>query len=422
MTQALIPVPLEQLAIPTHMNGTDGSNRAPLSNAKQIAADDDLQAIETWLAEYDASEHTQRHYRKEAERLMLWALIERGKALSSLSREDCLAYEKFLANPTPAERWVGPKQMPRFSEQWRPFNGSLTPASVSTSLRVVNSLFSYLVRAGYLAGNPLSLLRRRAQRAPERKQVERFLEHNQWLYLMGSIESLPQESIKDKRAYERARFLLSFLYLLGPRVHELAKHDMTSFINVRGLWWWEVTGKGGKTARVPVNEDMMKALQRYRKFLGLSPYPTPKDRHPIALSLSGKSGISDNMIYRIIKGLVQRAADMLEEQDAWSAEKLRAASTHWLRHTAITHQADAGISLLHLQKSARHSKLETTSLYLHTEDTAWHEAMQGHKMNTPNTTREHTPDVAAAPSVATQDKPKKRVTPSTEKPRIRLKP
>lgn len=380
MGTALVPAPLEQLSIPYALSGADGANRAPLSNAKQIAADDDLTAIETWLAEYDSSEHTQRHYRKEAERLLLWALIEQGKPLSSLTREDCIAYEKFLADPQPADRWIGPKQATRYSATWRPFSGKLSVASVSTSLRTVNSLLTYLVKAGYLAGNPLALLRRRAQKTAPRKTVERFLEHDQWQFLMDSLETLPRETPKDHRAYERARFLLSFLYLLGPRVHELAKHNMNSFINVRGLWWWEVTGKGGKTARIPVNDDMLAVLSRYRKFLGLSTLPSPDDETPIALSLTGKSGISDNMIYRIVKALVKRAADDLALTDEWSAEKLRAASTHWLRHTAITHQADAGISLLHLQKSARHTKLETTSMYLHTEDNAWHQAMQVHQL------------------------------------------
>ena len=35
---------------------------------------------------------TQRAYRKEAERLILWAIVERGKALSSLNTEDAVAY------------------------------------------------------------------------------------------------------------------------------------------------------------------------------------------------------------------------------------------------------------------------------------------------------------------------------------------
>jgi site-specific recombinase XerD len=98
------------------------------------------------------------------------------------------------------------------------------------------------------------------------------------------------------------------------------------------------------------------------------------------LSLNGTSRISDNMIYRIIKELVLEAADHLEARDPHQADKLRRASTHWFRHTSITHQADAGIDLRHLQRNARHAKLDTTGIYLHAEDAEWHRAMERHRL------------------------------------------
>jgi hypothetical protein len=42
--------------------------------------------VQTWLALHE-SPTTQRTYRKEAERLILWAIVERGRALSSLTTE-----------------------------------------------------------------------------------------------------------------------------------------------------------------------------------------------------------------------------------------------------------------------------------------------------------------------------------------------
>jgi len=51
---------------------------------------------------------TQRAYRKEAERLILWAIVERARALSSLTTDDAIAYRAFLRRPMPRERWVGP--------------------------------------------------------------------------------------------------------------------------------------------------------------------------------------------------------------------------------------------------------------------------------------------------------------------------
>src|SRR3546814_7750975 len=48
---------------------------------------------------YHDSSHTFRSYRKEATRLLLWATQVRGKPVSSLTREDVIAYEAFLAQP-----------------------------------------------------------------------------------------------------------------------------------------------------------------------------------------------------------------------------------------------------------------------------------------------------------------------------------
>jgi site-specific recombinase XerD len=339
-----------------------------------------MEAINAWLGEFTDSPQTLRHYQKEAERLLLWALLQRQKALSSLTREDCLAFQGFLTNPQPVADWCGPRA-PRMSPCWRPFRGPLSAASQQTALLVIHSLFSYLVKAGYLAGNPLALVRRRNRvNSVAHQPVERFLEQDQWQALLETVEDLPKDTTRQTQHYERTRFLVALLYLLGPRVGEVATHSMGSFREVRGRWWWFVTGKGKKQDRVPVNGDMLEALQRYRCFFNLSPLPIPDDRTPLILSLKGTSGISANMIYRIIKDLVAQAADRLAEKDPQRAVHLRQASTHWFRHTSITHQAQNGISLDLLRYSARHAKLDTTSHYLHTDEARWHTAMEQHRL------------------------------------------
>jgi integrase len=377
--QALLR-PLEFLTIPEALDGRQGSNRAPPGTVRQLPAENDLQAVRAWLAEFHDSPYTLRNYRKEAERLLLWALVEQSKPLSSLNREDCLLYEQFLTNPQPRERWCGPKA-PRFSPHWRPFLGPLSTTSRRSALLIINALFSYLVKAGYLSGNPLALVKRRVHGSILNPQgTQRFLEQELWQALLDTVEALPKATERQLQHYQRSRFLVALLYLLGPRVGEVATHTMGSFVEIRGRWWWTVTGKGKKTARVPVNEDMLEALINYRTFFGLTPLPVPEETTPLVMSLKGTSGISDNMIYRITKTLFNQAAEQLEATDPWRAEKLRRASTHWFRHTSITHQADAGISLKFLQRNARHSKLNTTSLYLHAEDDQWHNMMQRHHL------------------------------------------
>ncbi len=103
----IVPVPLELIATPDHLIGKFGTNRTPAFITQQISAINDLQAIQSWLLEFEKSPQTLRSYRKEAERLLLWSLIEQQKPLSSLIRNDLRYYQQFLADPQPKARWCG---------------------------------------------------------------------------------------------------------------------------------------------------------------------------------------------------------------------------------------------------------------------------------------------------------------------------
>ncbi len=102
MTTPLItPRPLDALAVPAGLDGSSGTNRA-LGRTAQIAAPHDLDALRAWLARFADTKTTFENYRKEAERLLLWAIVQLGKPLSSLTHEDLLAYQRFLADPSHA--------------------------------------------------------------------------------------------------------------------------------------------------------------------------------------------------------------------------------------------------------------------------------------------------------------------------------
>lgn len=372
-----MPVPIEQIVLPARLDGRDGVNRARSKEGCQIVADSDIDAIRTWLSEFHDSPETLRAYRKEAERLLLWAMLERGKAFSSLAREDLIAYETFLEDPRPRARWCGPRR-PRSTPEWRPFEGPLKASSRRQTLVILNALFSYLTAAGYLAGNPLTLVRRRKRRGQRSgwHGHERHLEREAWSFVLDVLDRLPEGADRAKAHKERLRFLLAALYLLGPRVSEIASHSMGSLYQRRGRWWWRVVGKGEKEAKVPVNDELLNALRRYRTFRGLSPLPQPGDTAPLIASVTGVAPISPNMVYRIVKQFFGQVAEAAREDHPDWVETFQRVSTHWLRHTSLTHQADAGLDLRYLNRNARHSSIETTGLYLHAEDAAWHEAME----------------------------------------------
>lgn len=68
--------------------------------------------------------------------------------LSDLTHEDFLAYESFLEDPQPADRWVMQvaQKAPRSSPHWRPFAKPLDRQSQRQALSILNSLFNWLVQ------------------------------------------------------------------------------------------------------------------------------------------------------------------------------------------------------------------------------------------------------------------------------------
>lgn len=132
------PVPLEHMLTPCPSLGT------PVQNALTA----DLAFIRTWLRTHAGTPHTLQSYRREAERLLLWAARQR-KALRDLTSEDLDAYQDFLAGPEPNLFWCGPSG-PRDREHWRPFERALRPSSIAAALRVVRALLSTMAKTGAL--------------------------------------------------------------------------------------------------------------------------------------------------------------------------------------------------------------------------------------------------------------------------------
>ena len=351
----------------------------------RIEADNDHQAVLLWLTEYRDSPQTLKSYRREAERLLLW-LASQDKRLPDMNRELLRQFEAFLENPQPRAVWVGPSK-PREHPEWRPFRNGLSPTSRRQSLIILQGLFSWLVEAGWVGHNPFALMRDKARRMNNQGQrIERYLEQPLWAWLWQWLNQ-PSHSNDARLVYEgaRRRFIFSFAYLLAPRVSEMANAQMSDFHEVEGRWWWRVIGKGSKQARIPVPVDMLESLQTWREALGLVSLPGYHEPTPVIRALDKRRGISDNQLYRLIKETLANAADALEEKGGKPAyvEALRRATPHWLRHTAITHQAQSGVSLRYLAESARHAKLDTTRRYLHTEADEWHHEQQRHRLKTP---------------------------------------
>jgi integrase len=372
--------PLERLLVPPELDGSRGANRE-WDVPRQIAANTDVDAVRAWLANFLGKKTTFDAYRKEAERLLLWCVWEAGKPLSSMAHEDWLLYKAFLASPMPRDKWIAEhgRKHSRGDVRWRPFAGPLSTSSQRQAGIILNSMFSWLVSAGYLAGNPLSLSHQRRQRPAPR--IERYLDDALWQEVKSAVDALPRDSPREREHYYRLRWLMTLCYVCGLRISEIAENSMGNFFCRRdqdgnGRWWLEILGKGDKLRIVPATSELMVELGRYRRELGYPALPVSGESTPLLLPIGGKARrLSRGGIHDIIKSVFAMTAERIRFKGPdyeHVATKVSQASAHWLRHTAGSHMANKAVDLRHVRDNLGHASISMTSGYLHAPDDARH--------------------------------------------------
>ena len=389
VARATAVVPFEKFLLPAELDGGDGRFRAPLHQCL-LEAKNDYEAIAAWLAtKHDPNgtgkTATHRAYRKEAERLLLWAILEHGKALSSLTVEDVNAFKWFLAKP-PA-RWCGPRHHQRWSPFWRPFEGPLNSAALRYSMVVLRSLYSFLVSQNYVIGNPfagVSLPRETGLALGSR----RSLTFAQWDGIEAQLDALCHDAIGRRRA--RA---VRWLYATGLRLAEMANAQCGDLQQVNYRlpddkadtgWLLSVIGKGDKERQVPVPQRLVDELQLELERHGLEPDVRHEANRDVAILTRFEGGVarplSASGLAKGMKALLEACAADMELEDA---KQLRKASTHWLRHTHGSHALNgrpgrgSGVPIQVVQNNLGHASIGTTSGYLTTERDARLAAMKG---------------------------------------------
>ncbi|RQR51263.1 integrase [Burkholderia sp. Bp9140] len=361
-------VPWEQLRVPHEVDGSQGQFRAPQA-ACLLNASNDYEAIQSWLALHE-SVATQRAYRKEAERLILWAIVERGRALSSLNTDDAIAYRGFLRKPTPHERWVGPSR-PRHSFEWRPFTGPLSARSAAYALNVLSALFRWLVEQRYVLANPFAGVKVKSQAQRAGLDVSRGFSEGEWLLIRTLADGLEWSCGWSVPAAQRLRFLLDFGYATGLRASELVGATLGDVRrDEHGDHWLHVLGKGGKLGKVALPSLARTALDQYLVQRGLPVTPSRwNPAMPLVTSLEEDgAGIESTRLWRVLRRFFVLVADAIQDERPATAEKLRRASPHWMRHTHASHALARGAELLMVRDNLRHASISTTSTYLHSDE------------------------------------------------------
>lgn len=362
-------MPWEQLRLPHEVDGSAGTFRAPRATCT-LDADNDYQAVQAWLSLHESTA-TRRAYRKEAERLILWAIVERGRALSSLTTEDAVAYRAFLRRPTPAERWIGPVR-PRGATDWRPFSGSLSARSAAYTLSVLGALFRWLIEQRYLLANPFAGVKVRDTRRSIVLDTSHAFTEGEWLLVRTIADGLEWSYGWEPAAAQRLRFILDFGYATGLRASELVGATLGDIeTDAHGDSWIKVVGKGRKAARVALPPLARTALDRHlvARRLPVTPSRWRPDTPLIpSLAEDGDAAITSVRLWKVLQRFFGQTADLVDADNPSLAAKLRQASPHWMRHTHATHALARGAELTTVRDNLRHASISTTSIYLHGDD------------------------------------------------------
>jgi site-specific recombinase XerD len=377
-------MPLESFVPPAALDGSRGVNRG--SGRCQLDAENDYQAIQAWLKARALSPHTERAYRREAERLLLWAVLERAQALSSLTIDDVTAYRDWLGGlaRTPPERWtwriaqaewLASRSTPRWSPSWRPFEGALASRSQVHAYTILKSLFEWLCKVRYLESNPWEAVSARyaGTLSSPSFEVSHAFTRSQWRYLIGHLGTLP-----DDDATHRMRFVLPFAYATGLRLAELVdarlgrlcSMPLKDELGVR--WMLKVLGKGNRWRSVPMPAVVMDALRVYltRRGLDADPAANAPDT-PLVAPLAGRANLKSlnpSTLYKALRGFFKSAAVSLDQQGLREdALKIEQATTHWLRHTRGSHSAET-MPLNLIQRLLGHASVATTGIYTSSDD------------------------------------------------------
>ena len=414
--------PLEKFLVPEELDGSRGAYRRPQAQCL-LKARTDYEAILAWLrskhgltpeqktrlvarrrqkdsgtpGEQGGLEwlrslsNTQRAYRKEAERFLLWAIVEKGRALSSMTQEDCVEYRDFLADPQPRSRWCGDRGRERWSPLWRPFEGPLSAGAQQQAVTILGNLYGFLVDQNYLMGNPWSSVT--VPRGPAKVNAGRSFTVKQWAFIEGELAELGNTSRS-----QRLKLALHLLYATGLRLSEIVA------AKVEDLQWLEypsdsvdeepleghvlrVVGKGQRVREVPVPREVIDELLGYLggRRLTSSSMPADGKAHLLGkaadagerpsglvgrqLPVDASQGVAATTLYDQIKAFFRACSmQLLQRGDAKGAARFAKASTHWLRHTHASHAIAAGMPIEVAQQNLGHASLATTTIYVRTEE------------------------------------------------------
>jgi len=350
VSATVLPAPLRDALQKTDPEATEAPEAALLQ------AENDAQAIETWIGARAGSFATARVYQREATRLLLWLEREAGgKRLRQMNVADCRAFMAFLQHIPP--EWISRARAAPGEKGWAPFRGPLSHQSQKQAVIINASLFAWLQAAQYLTANPWLLVNQKTGDDRQQKMLDtKALSEEASAEILRFLDAQPPSASR-----ERMRFIVRFVESVGLRSAELLGATLGDFQKEPEGWVMQVHGKGAKNRIAAVPGQALNALQDYLVARRLGSLDTAPPAAPLlASTLEPLAPIGYQALYEHVKGWLTKAirASSLPPKEC---DKLRGASTHWLRHTFGTRAIAREVPLDVIQAQMGHASIQTTT-------------------------------------------------------------
>lgn len=333
----------------------------------------DAVEVITWLREnLYHSKSTTETYRESIFRFYLWLSKYKNITISECKRNDVIEYMEFIQN-IPLD-WRGTFRS--FDhEDWRPFSKvKLSKRTTNFSLQLIHQLFTYLHQIDYINKSPLALPVKKIKYAEV--QQDKFFTIKECKAIFAHIVDLPEKSEQQQELKIRAIWLFKLLFYTGCRKSEILNSNMDCVIIKHEKLWLSIIGKGNKPGEIPIVPQLEEALDEYRNYYGLPPIRNKinTEQHiPLVIKCYHNNvyqTMSKSTINHQLKKICRGLADKTNNFEF--CQKLYNVSAHWFRHTSATIQANSGVDLRTVQKNLRHSSIQTTLNYQHTDKIQQH--------------------------------------------------
>ncbi|ANC30200.1 tyrosine-type recombinase/integrase [Isoptericola dokdonensis] len=249
----------------------------------------------------------------------------------------------------------------RYNDPRRKRGPGRSTATVNRFRQSATRFFGHAARQCWVQADPMQWAAPPAK-VRDRLRTERTaLSASAAQSLLSSVEPPPHGAAARTRADHalglRDRLVVALLVVLGPRVSELVRADVTDLVREPEGTVWRIVGKGGTSRTVALSPPLAALLEEYLATLRprlAARRPDDDDaRRALLLSWRGR-----RLEAQAVRDLLNRAVARMPEPYR------RPATPHALRHTTATLLVADGWDVKVVAELLGHRSIATTGVYL----------------------------------------------------------